>query len=492
MTRTRRVATAAAPKPRELATYLAKRDATKTPEPMASPHPKRRARTALPIFVIQEHHASSLHWDFRLEHEGVLASWALPKGLPMDTRTNHLAVPTEDHPFDYAKFEGVIPEGEYGAGQVSIWDHGTYDLELWREDEVKFELHGSRATGHFALFRTGEKRWMIHRMDPIAKDFVAMPDELAPMLAVSGSLPTSKSGWSYEFKWDGVRAVLFVDGGRVRAMTRNGRNIVTNFPELREIGAFLGSRSAVLDGEIVALDSEGRPSFAALSHRLHVTSAAQIKKLSQTTPATFFAFDLMYLEGSDLTGHTYDERRAALESLHLEGESFVTPPSFTTSGKRALAISRERRLEGVVAKRRDSRYAPGQRSPAWVKVKNFLTQEVVIGGWTQGKGERTGSLGSLLVGIPTDGGLVYAGKVGTGMSAETRDDILRRLGSRRRATSPFVEGLRRSEASEAHFVRPDLVGEVQFSEWTATGRLRHPSWRGFRSNKAPGEVRRES
>jgi bifunctional non-homologous end joining protein LigD len=255
----------------------------------------------------------------------------------------------------------------------------------------------------------------------------------------------------------------------------------------------LGTRSAILDGEIVALDEDGRPNFSTLSKRLHVTSKSAIEKLRFSIPASFFAFDLLYLEGRSLAELPYDERRAALESLKLQGETFATPPSITnTAGSKVMDIARDRGLEGVVIKRRSSRYSPGSRSGNWIKVKNFRTQEVVIGGWTAGKGERDGSLGALLMGIPSDEGLTYVGKVGTGFTAAIRKDLLRRLVPLARKSTPFSAPLGRTETALAHFVRPTIVGEVQFAEWTNDGNLRQPSWRGLRSDKSAGEVVRES
>jgi bifunctional non-homologous end joining protein LigD len=476
----------------KLTAYQAKRDSKKTPEPMGAKKSSQRKKSTLPTFVIQEHHARALHWDFRLERDGVLVSWALPKGLPVDPGTNHLAVHVEDHPFDYGSFEGDIPKGQYGAGHVTIWDHGTYDTEKWRTNEVIVVLHGQRVSGRYVLFATGDKNWMIHRMDPAPQDFEAMPDHVRPMLAEAGELPAKEAGWAYEFKWDGVRAMVYVDGGRVRALTRNDKTLATTFPELRDIGLHLGSRSAILDGEIVALDKNNRPSFATLSKRLHVTSKTAIEKLARSTPASFFAFDLLYLEGRSLLNLPYDERRRLLESLNLKGETFATPPSITnTPGAKVLRIAEERGLEGVVIKRRTSPYSPGLRNGDWIKVKNFHTQEVVIGGWTKGKGEREGSLGALLLGVHTDDGLAYVGKVGTGFSAATRKELLDRLTPLARKTTPFSTPLSHADTVLSHFVRPELVGEVQFAEWTKDGILRQPSWRGLRLDKGAQEVVRE-
>jgi bifunctional non-homologous end joining protein LigD len=494
MTRSVGSRTARTSAPSRLTNYRAKRDPKKTPEPMGKATKSNGAKkSALPTFVIQEHHARALHWDFRLERDGVLVSWALPKGLPVDPKTNHLAVHVEDHPLDYGTFHGNIPKGEYGAGEVTIWDHGTYDTLKWRPNEIMVVLHGQRVSGRYVLFSTGEDKWMIHRMDPVPDDFVAMPEHVKPMLALAGELPASDKGWAYEFKWDGVRAMVYVDGGRVHALTRNDNTLTSAFPELRDIGLHLGSRSAILDGEIVALDKNNRPSFSTLTHRLHVTSKSQIEKLTRTTPVSFFAFDLVYLEGRLLLDSPYDERRRLLESLKLDGDTFATPPSITNlKGADVLKIAAERHLEGVVIKRRSAPYSPGVRNGDWIKVKNVHDQEVVIGGWTAGKGDRKGSLGALLLGIPSENGLAYVGKVGTGFSADARKELLAQLAPLARKTSPFATPLSHAETALAHFVRPTIVGEVRFAEWTNDGILRQPSWRGLRVDKSASDVVRES
>ncbi len=439
-------------------------------------------------FVIQEHHARSLHWDLRLERDGVLASWALPKGLPETPGKNHLAVHTEDHPLDYATFEGDIPLGEYGGGRMTIWDSGHYDVEKWTDSEVKFVLHGTRGSGSFVLFRTKDRDWMIHRHGPSTRTD-DMPGSIKPMLAVAGQLPADSTGWAFEVKWDGVRAILFVEGGRVRAQSRNDLDVTVSFPELADIGKFLGMTTCIIDGEIVALGEDGRPSFSRLQQRMHVANQREAKRRSLSDPVTFVAFDLLYLEGHSLLESTYDERRAQLESLRLAGETFLTTDSFRdVSGSDILAATVANGLEGVVAKRRSSPYRPGRRSPDWTKVKSFRTQEVVVGAWTDGRGERRGSLGALLLGIPEEGGLRYVGKVGTGFSARERAALLADLGPRATPENPFVSVLPSADAGGAHFVRPDLVGEVEFGEWTTAGRLRHPTWRGLRPDKSPHEV----
>jgi bifunctional non-homologous end joining protein LigD len=439
-------------------------------------------------FVIQEHHARALHWDLRLERDGVMVSWALPKGLPETPEKNHLAVHTEDHPLEYATFEGDIPRGEYGGGQMSIWDAGDYDTEKWSDTEVKFVLHGTRGSGSFVLFKTKDRDWMIHRHGPSTRAD-DMPSSVKPMLAVSGQLPSDDADWAFEIKWDGVRAILFVEGGRVRAQSRNDLDVTVSFPELADIGKFLGMTTCIIDGEIVALGEDGRPSFSRLQQRMHVANQREAKRRSLSDPVTFVAFDLLYLEGRSLMESTYDERRAQLESLGLSGENFLTTDAFRdVAGSDILAATVANGLEGVVAKRRTSPYRAGRRSPDWTKVKSFRTQEVVIGAWTDGRGERRDSLGALLLGIPDEDGLRYVGKVGTGFSAKERAALLGDLGPLATPDSPFVSDLPSANAGAAHFVRPELVGEVEFGEWTTAGRLRHPTWRGLRPDKTPDEV----
>jgi bifunctional non-homologous end joining protein LigD len=449
---------------------------------------KRTAkRSAKQRFVIQEHHARSLHWDLRLERGGVLVSWALPKGLPDTPKQNHLAVHTEDHPLEYATFEGEIPRGEYGGGKMTIWDRGHYDTEKWTDSEVKFVLHGSKVSDSFVLFQTRDRNWMIHRHGPsIRAD--PLPESLRPMLATTGQLPTDDASWAYEVKWDGVRAILYVEGGRVRALSRNDLDVASSFPELAEIGKYLGMTTCVLDGEVVALDDDGRPSFARLQHRLHVRDGRDARRRAAIDPVNFVAFDVLYLDGRLHIDEPYDDRRALLESLKLTGPGFITTESFRgVAGADVLAGTAASGLEGIVAKRRDSSYRPGRRSPDWVKVKSTQTQEVLVGGWTDGQGERNGELGALLLGIPNGHGLRYVGKVGTGFSERARRELLGDLRPLAVTTSPFDDPLPKNEA-DAHFVRPELVGEVGYSDWTPAGRLRHPTWKGLRIDKAPEEV----
>jgi bifunctional non-homologous end joining protein LigD len=467
-----------------LGEYRAKRDFGQTPEPSGDGAPGEGAPG--PRFVVQEHHARSLHWDLRLEHDGALASWAVPKGIPPDPAKNHLAVRTEDHPLEYLDFHGDIPEGEYGAGTMRIWDRGTYEPHKFREDEVMVTFHGERLHGRYVLFRTRGKDWMIHRMDPPEDpDREPMPDRIEPMLARSGPLPPDDGRWAYEIKWDGVRAIAYVDGGRMRLASRNGRDITPRYPELREFGRSLGATQTILDGEVVALDENGRPSFQRLQGRMHLTSEHAVRRLAEREPVSYVIFDLLFHDGHSLLALPYAERRERLLALDLNGPTWRTPAHHVGDGAALLEASRAQGLEGVLAKRLDCPYTPGKRSSAWIKVKNVRRADVVIGGWMPGEGNRSGRIGALLVGYYEEGELRYAGRVGTGFDQAELERLQRLLDPLERPTSPFAG---RQPPKAARFVEPRLVCTVEYSEWTQARTLRHPVYKGLRDDVAPEDV----
>jgi bifunctional non-homologous end joining protein LigD len=477
----------------QLTEYDAKRDFARTPEPSGEvvPYPEGGA----PRFVVQEHRARAMHWDLRLERNGVLASWAVPKGIPMRPKPNHLAVRTEDHPMEYLDFVGEIPRGEYGAGSMGVWDTGTYDVEKWRDDEVMAVFHGTRMRGRYVLFRTskeaGGKQWMIHRMDPPDDPTLEpVPRDLRPMLATSTDvLPRDDEHWAFEMKWDGMRAIVVVEGGRVRATSRQGNDATPRFPELAGIGRALGSTEAVLDGEIVTLDDAGRTSFERLQPRMQAANGNQVRKLMETTPAVYMCFDLLWLDGHSVTHLPYTDRRALLERLQLSGPNWQTPPASVGKGQAARDTAESLGFEGIVMKRLDSSYQPGKRTDAWRKLKVVQGQEFVVGGWLPGKAGLTGRLGSLLVGYyDADGALHYAGRVGSGLNAVARDDFEARLAKLARKSSPFVDAPR---LPDPRWVTPKLVVEVVFHEWTSAGVLRAPRFKGTRTDKDAREVVRE-
>ncbi|WP_146359664.1 ATP-dependent DNA ligase [Arthrobacter yangruifuii] len=543
-----------------LTKYRSMRDAAKTPEPVPDePSTPSEGNS----FVIQEHHARRLHWDFRLEHDGVLVSWALPKGPPSTSGKNNLAVQTEDHPLDYGTFEGHIPKGEYGGGDVTIWDHGTYEREKWRDGkEVIAVLHGQPDGGlaregaadrRYALIHTGSgegkanNNWLIHLMKnqprPGEKGEVPAEDapggapagapespagsvaaavraqtataaapaetvtvdikkvsrdaadasmpRVEPMMATAGSRAeiNDDDEWAFEMKWDGVRAVVTVTPEGTRLLSRNGNDMTAAYPELQDLRAHLNGERAVLDAEIVALNKAGRPDFGLLQPRMHLTKPREIAAAAARTPVHLMVFDLIWLDGNSLADLTYEQRREILEQAvepvpdgHLQ-----VPPALDMSMDEAVAASKELGLEGVVAKRRSSTYAPGRRSKNWVKLKNQLTQEVVVVGWRPGQGNRQNKVGSLLVAIPDGVDLKYIGRVGSGLSEKDLATIGPRLKKMSRKTAP-LDDVPSADASDAQWVRPALVGEVTFSERTGTGKLRHPVWRGLRPDKKPSDV----
>ena len=475
----------------KLASYRSKRDPGQTPEPGGDAADAGAVAEA-PRFVVHEHHARRLHWDLRLEREGVLISWAIPKGIPDDPASNRLAVHVEDHPLEYIDFEGEIPAGQYGAGKVEIWDSGTYVPEKFHRDEVIVNFEGGRLEGKYVLFQTRGDDWMIHRMDPPQDpDHEPPPDHLEPMLARPGELPpeSEQQRWAFEIKWDGIRALAYTEGGRLRLENRNGRDITAKYPELRALGPELGSRAVVLDGEIVAFDDQGRPSFERLQARMHLASETAVKRRMSEVPAAYMIFDLLYLEGRSTLELPYERRRELLAGLRLDGPHWKTPEHHVGDGDALLEQARALSLEGVVAKRLDARYEPGGRSGAWRKVKLRRTQELVVGGWLGGKGSRAQGFGALLVGHYDDSGrLVYAGRVGSGFKQADLDRVGALLGPLERAESPF-EG--RQPPRESHFVEPELVVEVAFAEWTRAGTLRAPSFKGLRDGSDPRAVTRD-
>jgi bifunctional non-homologous end joining protein LigD len=500
-----------------LATYRQKRDASKTPEPV----PTEAAQpTEGRSFVIQEHHARRLHYDFRLEHDGVLVSWALPKGVPTSKTQNHLAVQTEDHPLAYGSFEGTIPAGEYGGGEVTIWDAGTYELEKWRDGkEVIATLTGTKPSGlgeprRLALIHTGgggraENNWLIHLMDPASSSHPTHPEpkpkptpeanaarSISPMLATLGTPGTvradgSPDDWAFEMKWDGIRAIARVQQGTVSLTSRNGNDLTRSFPEIAEAVAEAvdPATDCVLDGEIVALDSRGRPDFGRLQGRMKLTKKADVERAIEKTRAHYFVFDALERGGESLTARTYDDRRAALNEIVRDDATALVqvPPAYEGDLDEALAASAELHLEGIVAKRRDSTYRAASRSSAWIKLKLHKTQEVVVVGWRPGAGSRANTVGSLLVAVPEDGELRYAGRVGTGFSERDLTDLHARF-SRMGRKTPGATGVPAADARDAQWITPSEVGEVEFAEWTSTHRLRQPVWRGWRVDKSPDDV----
>jgi bifunctional non-homologous end joining protein LigD len=465
-----------------LTKYRGMRDASKTPEPVPKKAPKAGNNN---LFVIQEHHARRLHYDLRLERDGVLVSWAVPKNLPDTPAVNHLAVHTEDHPLEYLTFEATIPKGEYGAGKMIVWDTGTYETEKFRDNppdgpekggEVIITLHGKKIDGRYALIQTDGKNWLAHRMKDQQRP---QAGDLAPMLATEGSIEKLKSTqWAFEGKWDGYRVLVDANHGELNLRSRSGRDVTDEYPQFEALAADLADHHVILDGEAVALDKSGVPSFGEMQNR------------ARSTRLEYWAFDILHLDGRSLLRAKYSDRRRLLEAL-ADGGGLIVPDQLPGDGPEAMEYARKHRWEGVVAKKRDSTYQAGRRSSSWIKDKIWNTQEVVIGGWRQGEGGRSSGIGALMLGIPADGGLHFAGRVGTGFTEKELTKLKGMLKPLHTDESPFNTRLSTQDAKGVTFVRPELVGEVRYSERTDDGRLRQPSWRGLRPDKAPDEVRWE-
>jgi bifunctional non-homologous end joining protein LigD len=380
---------------------------------------------------------------------------------------------------------------------MRVWDRGTYEVLKWEPRKIEVRLHGERVQGRYALFPIDKdddpKNWMIHRMDPPVDEAAEpMPEKIVPMMARTGTLPRDDENWAFEVKWDGVRAVCHSEPGRMRLHSRNLLDITPRYPEVGRLNRALSHHRAILDGEIVALDAEGKPSFGALQRRMHVGSESTVRRLAKEAPVTYIIFDLLWLDGHSLMDLPYTERRARLAELELGDNGRWRVPDYVAGhGQQLLSATEQQGLEGVIAKRLDSPYEPGRRTPCWLKIKNVDRQEVVVGGWVPGDGKRRDRIGALLVGVrDDDGSLRHVGRVGTGFTEAELDRLADKLRPLEREDSPFAPGGPKIPRG-AVFADPELVAEVEFREWTDGGQLRAPSYKGLRDDKPAELVVRE-
>jgi bifunctional non-homologous end joining protein LigD len=498
---------APAPGDAGLGEYARKRDFERTTEPSpevaatapaaarpmaAGPHPAGIPEVAVlepgRRFTIQQHHARRLHHDVRFEHDGVLVSFAVPKRLPEEPGVRHLAVNTEDHPLEYLTFSGSIPAGEYGGGEVRLFDLGSYEPLEVRDGKWTVRLHGSRYRGaEYHFVRTKERDWLCLLAGKVSLPQPAPPPVFEPMMAVLQTAPFDAAGWLFEVKWDGHRCLANL-GTATRLTSRTGRDATGQFPELAEMHRQLAARNAVVDGEVVALDADGRPSFARMQDRFH-RSAEELARTAGRVPIQFIAFDLLWLDGVSLLDLPLAERRARLAEVFVETRRMRLSQVVEEAGIAFFDEIEKLGLEGVVGKRLASPYRPGQRSPDWRKVKAVQRQDCVIVGWTPGKGKRATTLGALLLAVWDAGRLRYAGNVGTGFSeaflAELEAELrARETGARPVQPDPRIRG--------ARWVRPELVCEVEYQGWTREGRLRFASFKGIRTDKLPEDCRPEA
>jgi bifunctional non-homologous end joining protein LigD len=529
--------------------YVRKRKFDRTPEPAPS---ELKPKSTQGRFYVQRHDATRLHYDLRLEISGTLKSWAVPKGPSLIPLQKNLAMHVEDHPLDYGTFEGNIPKGNYGAGSVMLWDQGTFALmgdrdaegQLGRGD-LKFRLYGEKLKGEFALVRMKGRgkgnEWLLIKKrdddaDPsfdiealaysvktgrsqeeIANDLppknktkpnrkksskkaaaafdasgvpgarrAEMPGSITPMMATAATDPPEGAKWTYEIKWDGIRAICFIEGGHVRMISRNGNPYDRQFPELTVMPNYIKAKSAIVDGEIAVLDDKGRATFAEIQPRIHQTDPNSIAHLARKTPAVFFAFDLLYLDGYDLRGARLRERKAALDAILEQSDRIRISEHFTASGEQMMEAARQAGIEGILAKQWDSKYEE-RRSTSWLKIKVQGRQEFVICGYTHG--ERS-TFSSLVLGIYDGGKLTWVGNVGTGFDDQTLNALFRKLTELKTTKSPFEK--RPAMLRDVTWVRPELVCECKFTQWTKDGKLRAPVFLGLRTDKKPEECVREA
>lgn len=504
--------------------YFRKRHFGRTPEPKGSVKKKPQANRL--AFVIQEHHASRLHYDFRLELDGVLKSWAVPKGPSMDPADHHLAIAVEDHPYEYRKFEGVIPEGSYGAGNVIIWDEGWYEPRAETNDPVKelraglkkghltFIMHGKKLKGEFALIKMhgqDEDAWLLvkkgdkyattsditkqdtsvksglkvddvpggHKLPDLASyPRIAKPWHVKPMLCTLVDEPFSKEGWLFEIKWDGYRAIGAKKGSSVELYSRNDLDFSDHYPQVAEALREL-KHDVIFDGEIVVTDEDGRPHFERLQSWRH----------DPVGNLAYYVFDILWCDGHDVRTMPLQERKKLLERTLPKNHAVLKYSDHVeTKGEHLFAEMQKQGLEGVVAKQAGSAYREGQRGAYWLKIKTHLRQEVVIGGFTEPRGSRK-YLGSLLVGVYEKGTLKYVGHSGGGIPDDQRRHLREHLDKLERQTSPFETQPKPN--APVHWVKPELVCEMSFSEWTSEGMMRHPAFEGLRPDKRPTAVRKE-
>jgi bifunctional non-homologous end joining protein LigD len=474
-----------APEPADepLREYKRKRRFDVTPEPAGTVE----APAETPMFMIHKHHARRLHYDLRLERNGTLASWAVPKGLPEEPGIRHLAVHVEDHPIEYGTFEGTIPKGEYGAGEVRIFDHGTYEPLEWTDKKISIRLHGERLQGEYHLVNTRDNDWLIFRSRSSPPLLTSTPPPVVePMMATGGAQPFDSPDWVFEVKWDGVRTLALIDGGTTKLLSRRTRDVTAQYPELERIGEQLSGFNGLLDGEIVSLDDRGRPSFERLQQRSATGRPGQA--LVQSHPIEYVVFDLLWLDGESLMNKPLEERFEIMSRVVVPGRHVQLATRIPAKGTLFFEEAKKLGLEGVIAKKLGSPYQPGRRTKEWLKIKAVRRQDCVIVGWTPGQGSRGTTIGSLAVAVYRGSKLAYAGNVGTGFTEATLRKLKERLEPLVASASPLDYTPKEPELRHVTWVRPELVCEVEYLEFTSQHRMRAPSYKGIREDKVPEDA----
>jgi len=449
---------------KKLATYNQKRDFEKTAEPRGN----EAIETSGHDYVVQLHDASNLHFDLRLEENGVLTSWALPKGLPHKIGVKRLAVRTEDHPLKYINFEGIIPKGEYGGGTMWVFDQGQFELIEKKEKKYHFHLQIGKLSGEYLMYNTKKNQWIIERR---SEQSFKMSDYVKPMLAeVASKVPSSKS-YSHEIKWDGIRAILFIDEEQLTIFSRNGNDITAQFPELAELPSYIDAQTAVLDAEIVFLEKKGKPNFSKIVGRLHIVGEKSITKAAKKTPATLYLFDLLYLDGKDCRDDQNSTRREWLQTVLTTTEQYRFSESFE-DGKDLFNAIAQQGMEGIICKKQTGKYRSGKRTKAWLKVKVRHTDEAMIIGYTKGEGSRARSLGALHLAKLEDGVWNYYGKVGTGFNDKLLQSLHKKLSALPTIKKPISQSV--DYESDSIWVEAMYRAEIEYASLTPNGTYREP------------------
>jgi len=479
-------------------TYSQKRSFDETPEPSPTVEGNVDPTVATPgkTYLIHQHHATRLHFDLRLEmlngSTPVLVSWAVPKNLPLKKGQRHLAIHVEDHPFEYGGFSGTIPAGNYGAGEVRIFDSGTYEVLEQEPKKLTIRLDGERLKGVWHIIQTrqkdGKDEWLAFLREDLRPDPDPLPD-IHPMMATLVRDAFDDPAWVFEPKWDGVRSIATC-GDQTMLISRNLKDITHTYPELNRLHEQLVAIDAIVDGEIVAM-SEGRPSFERLQSRINLQNPRDIERAMKTIPVTYIAFDLLYLDGRSIIREPLEDRKQMLDELVVKNPRIDVSTCVEGDGMALFEAASAAHLEGIVAKRVGSPYRPGKRGRDWLKVKTTYEADVVIGGWTRGEGSRSERFGSLLVGAYEDGDLRFIGAVGTGFNDRTLDDLLVKMRALETDANPFDSDPQNDKVrwgkpiKNPHWARPELVAVVEFRELTSAGKLRAPSFKGLREDKGP-------
>jgi bifunctional non-homologous end joining protein LigD len=451
--------------PEQLETYAKKRDFEVTPEPVG-----RILETGGNSFVVHRHHASRLHYDLRLEKDGVLKSWAVPKGLPPYPGVKRLAVQTEDHPMEYLTFDGKIPKGQYGAGEMWIYAQGKYQITKDKKDGFYFRLSSKEINGEYRIHKMKEKEWLMERVDQPQIDY--LHHIIEPMLSATADKPPLDDKHIYEMKWDGIRAIIAVEDGQVRIRTRNHNDVTAQFPELLSGEKAFRATNGLFDAEIVSLDPQGKPVFKKVINRLMSTGETNILKLSKTNPVYCYVFDCLYLDGRPLINEPLMKRKEWLKDA-IKADTPYRVSDYVEDGQGLFDAAKTFGLEGIIAKQRDSKYLPGKRSDCWLKIKVRQTSEVVIIGYTEGKGDRSRTFGALQIAERVGDELHYRGKVGTGFDDVTMKEILKVLKEAGEVKKTTAQG-KFVDPKITTWIEPKVIAEVAYAQLTTDKMFREP------------------